>query len=814
MKKLIGSIISILLAAVLAYGGMHFLDTNRIICLVCFIGFLVCILIATILLMLYRNKLADAKLNEYKNRLKMWSNISYHISQVSDDVISDLPIGILIYDESYDIKWANDFCKKSFQADLVDSNLSIISSKLADSVSRGETLLLMDHNDLQYDVINNVKNNAIYFFEVTKREEIIKQYNKRIAVVGILGIDNLDESLKKYDLQAKTSIRGEILGEISDWINNYGCYGQNLSNDKMIIFLDREALNQMIKDKFSILNKVREINTKNRLRSSLSIGLASYDIPSSELGPLAQQAFELAEKRGGDQVVVNIQGQKVQYFGGNTNSLEKNTLLDARMQSTALKDAVSGSTNVLVMCHNLADCDAIGSMFGVFYLIQGLGKEVKMAFDPEYADKTVKKIYSGLIKNHPEIAVNIVKEKEALELLKPTSLLVITDTQSPKLVMFQSLFKQAKRLSVIDHHRAGDDGYKDTLSYYVESSASSAVELVSEMFMFLSSDEKSIPDYIASIMLAGMIVDTNNFTFRSGSRTFEAAATLRGLGADMVYVRKLLRESIDDEKDLSEALINTEIINKHFAVSKLSENKICSDRTFLAKVSDRLLTIDNVDTSFTIGYVSDGVVGISARSLDTVNVQVIMEEMGGGGHFNGAATQIKDCTIEKAYKQLLDILEQEYGEEGGEKMKVILTSDVKNKGKKGEILEVANGYGNYLLTNKLALAATNENIAKIEEEKKQALIDEENRRNVLKKLRDEVQDKFISVRIKVGADGKTFGHITTKQICDEFEAQTGIHLDKRKVEVPQDINTVGIFTATIKFEHDIIATFEVNVIDK
>lgn len=772
------------------------------------------IAVTIIFVMLFVNRRNSEEIKDYKNRLKMWGNISYHISQVSDDVISKLPVGIIIYDENHDIKWANDFCKNNFSSDLGDSSLNVISDELAENVIRGEATILIDYNGMQYDVINNVENNALYFFEVTKREETIKLYNKRISVIGILGIDNLDESLKKFDLQAKTSIRGEILGEISDWINNYGCYGQNLSNDKMVIYLDREALGDMINDKFSILSRVREINNKNRLRSSLSIGLASYDIPSSDLGPLAQQAFELAEKRGGDQVVVNIQGQKIQYFGGNTNSLEKNTLVDARMQSTALKDAVEASSNILLMCHYLSDCDAIGSMLGVYYLLSGFNKDIKMVFDVELADKTVKKIYEELISKHEEIKVDFISKNQAKELLKPTTLLVITDTQSPKLLMFPEIFEGANRVSVIDHHRAGDDGYKETISYYVETSASSTVELVSEMFMFLGNDEKTLPPLVASIMLAGIIVDTNNFTFRSGSRTFEAAATLKEMGADMVYVRKLLRESMNDEKELSEAFINAEIIDKHFAVTRLNENKIHSDRTFLAKVSDKLLTVDNVDASFTIGYIGTNQVGISARSLDGMNVQVIMEELGGGGHFNGAATQMENTTIEAAYEQLLKILNQEYNDAGGEKMKVILTSDVKGKGKKNDIIDVANGYGNYLLTNNLALVATNENIDKLAKEKKQAEIDEANRRNVLMKLRDEVQGKFISIKIKLGADGKTFGHITTKQICEEFNAQTGIHLDKRKVEIPQDINTVGIFTATVKFEKDIAATFEINVIDK
>ena len=260
--------------------------------------------------------------------------------------------------------------------------------------------------------------------------------------------------------------------------------------------------------------------------------------------------------------------------------------------------------------------------------------------------------------------------------------------------------------------------------------------------------------------------------------------------------------------------MRAEIVGKRFAIVCLEETATVADRTTLAKISDKLLGIDGVDTSFTIGYVSDGVVGVSARSLDSVNVQIIMEELGGGGHFNSAATQIANTTIEAVKQQLLDIIKREYMDDGDEKMKVILLQDVKGKGKKDQIIDVANGYGNYLLTNKLAVLATEDNLQALAKQKEQERIDAEHRRDLLNKIKSDIQGKFISIYIKVGADGKNFGHITTKLVCDEFEAQTGIHLDKRKVELPTEINSVGIFTASVKLDKDIIATFEINVIEK
>ncbi len=812
MRKILFSIFFWVCFAGFGYLTYFYLDQKQYVFTILFlVSSILSIIIAMIFLFLFFNRNTEEKMDAMRTRLKLWTNISYHVNQAGDEVFNNLPVGILVYDDSYEVKWANDYVKKIFNHSLVDSPLDVISKELVNDVIANKNTMILSFNASSYDVIHNSQNDILYFFDVTKREETIRRYNARIAGIGIIGLDNLEESLKRFDMQEKANLRGQILGEISDWVGSYNCYLQTLSNDRMFMIMDRESLGKMVEDKFSILSKVREISSKNRLKASISMGIACYDVDSDELGSLAQNAIELAEKRGGDQVVVNIQGEKIQYFGGNTNTLEKNTLVEARMQTMAIKEAVEGSSNVLIMCHNLADCDAIGSMLGVLHLVLSSNVDAKMVFEAKYADLTVKKIFDELIQT--SLSNYFISYNEALELIKPTTLLIITDTQSPKLAMFPNLIQKIQRVSVIDHHRAGDDGYKDLLSYYVESSASSSVELVSEMFMFYN-DNIEIPPLEASVMLAGIIVDTNNFTFRSGTRTFEAASTLKSMGADMVYVRKLLREPMSVEQKLASALMRAEIFDRHFAIVCLEDTTVVEDRTTLAKISDKLLGIDGVDTSFTIGILSNGSVGVSARSLDNVNVQIIMEELGGGGHYNSAATQIANTTISEVREMILDIIKRDYMDEGEEKMKVILLSDVKGKGKKDEIIDVANGYGNYLITNKLAVMATMENLQELEKQKEEERIAEEHKRDVLNKLKSEIQGKFISIYIKVGADGKNFGHITTKLVCDEFEAQTGIHLDKRKVELPAEINSVGIFTASVRLDKDIVATFEINVIEK
>ncbi len=758
---------------------------------------------------------SKVKIQDLNVRLKKWTEISYHINKAGDEVFNSLPIGILIYDNDYISSWANHYADEIFHIKLSDNPIRL--DKLIDTIYKNvlekADNFTVSYENKDYDIVHNINNKTLYFFNVTEREDLKKRYNARVLAIGIISLDNLDDFLKTHDMQERAEIRGRILGEISKYANSFNCYLQDLSNDKMMITFDRENLDHMIEDKFSFINSIRDISNENHLKASISMGVACWDIDSTALGELAQNALDLAEKRGGDQIVVNIEQQKIQFFGGNTNSLEKNTLVEARRQTLAFKEDIESSDNVLIMCHNFADCDAIGSMIAVYHLALSSGVDAKMIFEPNKADVTVKKIYN-IIEENPELLQAFVTSDKARDLIGPNTLLIITDTQSPKMVMFPELLPLIKKYSVIDHHRAGELGYEGYLNYYVETSASSTVELVSEMFMFYNSSITVTP-LEASIMLSGIIVDTNNFTVRSGNRTFEAAATLKTMGADMIFVRKLLQENIEIERVLAKALMGVEIFGNKFGIVCLDDDIKIQDRTTLAKISDKQLTIEGVEASFTIGKIDNDFYGISARSLgDRINVQSIMEIMGGGGHFNSAAMQSKEKNSLELKEELEKILRLEYLEGGDGIMKVILLSDVKGKGKKDQIIEVSNGYGNYLLTNKLAVIANPENLKEFDKRKAQEKKEAENRRNLLLKLKDDIQDKSIVIELKVGPNGKSFGHITTKLISEEFERQTGITIDKQKLEIPADINSVGIFTVNAKIDTDIVAQFTVKVQEK
>ena len=810
MKKLFSAILLTVLTVVFGYLYFRFDAEKFKYVFMALAG--VSLISAVVLYVLFAYRNISSKIKMLQDRLEVWNNISYHVNQAGDEAFNELPIGIIVYDDSYSIKWGNDNAKAVFKSGFIEESINQIDISLYDHIKNGDEHFTYFYNDEFYDVIHEPEDNLIYMFNVTERERLHIRYNNRITALGIIKIDNLDEALKDYGVQEASSIRGEFLGEISDYIQTYKANLQNIDDDRIFIICDKESLKEMVDNKFDVLNKVRDVGLKNHLRTSMSIGFACYDLPADELAQLAQSAVDLAERRGGDQAVINIENEQIQYFGGKTNAVEKNSLVQARIMAQSLKEAIEGSSNVIITGHFMPDADCVGSMLGVLKMALSSNKDAQIVLDLKNLDQISYRMVDLIKNEEPELYKNFCEIQDAD--IKSNTLLVICDTQSPTIMCYPSLYNDIQKVVVIDHHRSGEIGFEKNIFEYIESYASSAVELVSEMFSFYNKDIK-FTTLDASIMLAGMVIDTNSFTFRTSTRTFESAAILKQLGADMVNVKKLLRENVDTEHYIAEAVLKAEIYLNDFAIVRLDLEEPIHDRTLLAKISDRLLTIDNIKASFTIGMFDNGQVGISARSMDTYNVQLIMEEMGGGGHLNSAATQISDRSILDAYNELKDILSRENEDKSEvEKMKVILLEDVKGRGKKDDTINVANGYGNYLISHNLAVEASDENLKELKKRQTQEAIDEQNRIKLLEKLKSEIDGKSINVYIKVGQDGKTFGHITTKQICDEFEAQTGMHLDKKKVTLPADIDFVGIFKANVDLGKEIVATFDVRVLEK
>jgi ribosomal protein L9 len=327
----------------------------------------------------------------------------------------------------------------------------------------------------------------------------------------------------------------------------------------------------------------------------------------------------------------------------------------------------------------------------------------------------------------------------------------------------------------------------------------------------LSSREVQLNQFEATVMLSGIMVDTNNFMYRTGGRTFEACARLRKYQADTFKVKTILREGLEEIQLKSQLLTLAEVVHKKFSIVIIPD-EIVSSRSLLARVGDMLLEIEGVIAAFAIGRLAEGEIGISARSLEGFNVQVLMEKFGGGGHLNNAGAQIKEFDISKVRVDVINLLNEAVQEE--KPMKVILIKDLKGKGKKGEVIDVATGYGNFLLANKTAIEATSENLASIESE--QARKDEEERKLIeeMRELKEKVEKLPVKVFAKIGENGKFFGKISTKQIAEQFKKQYQIDLDKRKINIKGNIDSLGNHKVEIKLHKKVTATLEILVIEE
>lgn len=812
MKRFIALAISIIiLAFVIVYGifNNYFSSRNEAIY---YIVLVAAGIITVTVLFFAINYQRAIKIKSLQNRLTAWSSLSYHVNKIGDESFNELPIGIILYENNdLSVKWHNPFSTKIFESTKIENRpLKELHQGFEDLIRGEESKATLKIGTNKYDAINNKQNQVLYLFDVTQRENIREKYINRSSSLGLLYLDNVEESLQSFDVYEKSNIRGEYLGLISDWVSSHKGYLKLYTEDRMVIGFYYEELQKIIQEKFDILNKIREVSDKHRIRVTASIGIASWEVSYEELGILAQNAIELAEKRGGDQAVVNIQNEKIAYFGGKSNASEKSSRVQVRVQTQAFKDLIESSKNVLTIAHKQSDIDALGAMIGVYRMAEASKIPCRIICDNDQVDDTVKKVFVDLKTESSEIYKSIIDTKEALKLISEDTLLVIVDTQSPTIISSPMVLEKASKIAVIDHHRHGEITFEGDF-VYVEPYASSSVELIAEMMEFYP-HEVELEPIEASIMYGGILVDTNEFTYRTGTRTFGAAAYLKEQQASSIKVKEWLR--LDKERTL---LINTLLNTVESPIKGIGivkdDSGVIHDRVLLAQVSEKILDIDGVKAGFTVARVGENLIGISARSYDDVNVQIIMEEMNGGGHLNSAATQIENKSVDEVYDQLKSILIRE-SDEGGEPMRIILLEDVKSKGNKDDIISVPNGYGQYLLSNNKAILATPEAIKKLEDEKVAKIEQERQHILLMKKLKDEIESKSVTIFINMGQDGKLFGSVTTKQIAEAFAEQNGIEFDRKKVELTSEINSIGIYTATVSLSRDIKAQFEINVLEK
>jgi c-di-AMP phosphodiesterase-like protein len=610
------------------------------------IGIIVAILFVTVLLIGWQ---LEKRL--YEETEKHIETLSYRMKRVGEEALLEMPIGILLVNEHWTIEWANPYMARELEFDsIIGENLFSLSEEFHSLVkqenNKEQTISL---SGKKFKIYYKQQEKLLYFFDITEQTEIETLYYADRSVIGVLFIDNYDELAQGMEDQTRSHLNSMVTSLVNNWGAGYGIYVKRISSDRFIAVLNESILLELEKTKFAILDDIRETTSKLNLALTLSIGVGAGSSSLVELGQLAQSGLDLVLGRGGDQVAIKQPSGKVKFYGGKTNPAEKRTRVRARVISHALRDLIQDSDQVFVMGHQLPDMDAIGASVGVRKMAEMNQINGYVVIDFDELDQSVTRLMEE-VKSKPDLFERFITPEEALSKLTDRTLLVVVDTHKPSMVIDEKLLNRAEKVVVIDHHRRGEEFISNTMLVYMEPYASSTAELVTELLEYQPKHDK-ISMLEATAMLAGIIVDTKSFTLRTGARTFEAASYLRTNGADTVLVQRLLKEDIATYIERSKIVQTVEFFREGIAIAHGEEMNPYS-QVLIAQTADILLTMKGVSASFVVAKKDNGDVGISARSLGEINVQVIMEKLGGGGHLTNAACQIKNGMIDIAIEQL------------------------------------------------------------------------------------------------------------------------------------------------------------------
>lgn len=591
------------------------------------------------------------------------STMTHRVDQVGEEAIREIPIGIVLYDDDYRVEWANkQIITWLGESVSVGQSLDGLSEDLITLIQDEETdqnELMISDRTFQIQIKRNDK--LLYFFDETEHLEIKQRYDQEKVVFAIVYLDNYDELTQGMVDTERSTLNSQVTDLLNKWAIERGVYLKRSSSEKFFAVLNRGVLRELEKSKFSLLDDVRELTSQLTVPITLSIGVGCGTADFQELGQLAQSGLDLALGRGGDQVAIKHKDGKVTFYGGKTNPIEKRTRVRARVISHALRELVLDSDKVFIMGHRQPDMDAIGSAIGILKVAQANEKEGYIIFSEGDSNFGIEKLIGKVKENH-ELWSRFIRPDDALEMLTTRSLLVVVDTHKPSLVTEERLIQKSDRIVVIDHHRRGEDFIEEPVLVYMEPYASSTSELVTELLEY-QPDRLKLSSLEATALLAGITVDTKNFTLRTGSRTFDAASYLRTRGADTVLVQKFLSEDLSTFIQRSKMIENAEIYRDGIAIAKGDPHVNC-EQVLIAQTADTLLSINNVRAAFVISWRTDGKISISARSLGDVNVQLIMEALNGGGHLTNAATQLDSDSLEDVELQLKRAIDEYFDERG------------------------------------------------------------------------------------------------------------------------------------------------------
>ena len=595
-------------------------------------------------------------LQEKRNEEGVIEEIEYvnHKAEESlTSLLDQMPVGVIKLDlSSGEVEWLNPYAELILSNEEGEISLELIQTVIKASVGNPGSYATL--GETRYVVHMDKASGVLYFFDVSGEYEATVELVTSRPVIGIVSVDNYDDLEDETSESDISNINSFIANFVSEFAKKYAMFSRRVSMDRFYLFTDYTVLESLMSDKFSVIDAFREEAKQKQLPLTLSMGFSYGDGNHDEIGKIALLNLNLAEVRGGDQVVVkeNHDTKNPIYFGGGSAGSIKRTRTRTRAMMTAISDKIRSVDQVFVVGHKNLDMDALGSAVGMQLFASNITENSYAVYDQDHMSADIERAVIHLKK---EGITKLLSVKDAIEMVTKRSLLILVDHSKTALTLSKEFYDLFTQTIVIDHHRRDQDFPDNAVITYIESGASSACELVTELIQFQNSKKNRLSHMQASVLMGGMMLDTKNFTTRVTSRTFDVASYLRTRGSDSVTIQEIGATDFDEYREVNELILEGHKLGSEVLIAEAKDSK-CYDTVVISKAADALLAMSGIEASFVLAKNIQGFISISARSRSKINVQRIMEELGGGGHFNLAAAQIKDMTLSETGEKLTEII--------------------------------------------------------------------------------------------------------------------------------------------------------------
>ena len=599
--------------------------------------------------------------------------------QIQRKLLRDLELPYVLLDENGRIMWMNKAFEqlthksKGYNKSIATVFPEMVKDRLPGEID--ETSLAISYEDRDFqakchkvslkdmvqnsDILMEDENYegyliAVYLFDETALKLALRENDDQSLAVALLYLDNYDEALESVEEVRRSLLTALIDRKVNKYISSLDGIAKKIEKDKFLIVLRKKSVAQLQESRFDILEEVKTVNIGNEMAVTISIGVGLDGLTYSQNYEFARTAIDLALGRGGDQAVVK-QADQITYYGGKSQQIEKNTRVKARVKAHALREIIAAKDRVIIMGHRNGDVDSFGASVGIYRIAKSLDRKAHIVLND--VSTSVQPMVDLFVNQDDVDEDMIITSEQAMDLAGGGSVLVVVDVNKPSITECPELLRMCKSIVVLDHHRQGTETIDNATLSYVEAYASSACEMVSEILQYIT-DGIKIKANEADCLYSGMMIDTNNFMTKTGVRTFEAAAYLRRAGADVTRVRKLFRDDVNEYRAKADAVRQAEVYRGAYAFSKCTAGTDVQSPTIIgAQAANELLNIRGIKASFVFTDYQD-MIHISARSIDEVNVQVIMERLGGGGHMNVAACQLENISIDDAMAKLRSLIDK------------------------------------------------------------------------------------------------------------------------------------------------------------